>query len=209
MSKRAACEASGGVYHVNGECSGATRPKEYGQSEPVTTMPIYDTADAVGEKSDDADDWDVPPKAFDSSDDSLYATDSSRMAKKLFTPALIGLYAVAGVYIGRAFSGTRSNLPLSTVALVAGSSAASAYAAPMLSPFLVCPNSASAPLVEAAISSAISFELVMLASSMDDATRFIPVQLISYVGGVFMAPKVKKWLRKGKKMWSSSSDNAY
>ena len=35
-----------------------------------------------------------------------------------------------------------------------------------------------------------------VASSSEDAVRFIPVQLVSYVGGVLMAPKVKEWMQK-------------
>jgi hypothetical protein len=117
------------------------------------------------------------------------------MWKALFAPALIGTYAIVGLYIGRAASGSTSRLPLGTVALVAGSSAASAYAAPMLSKFVVCPSSASRPLVEAGISSAVSWTILAGATGAESATRFVPVQLLSYGAGIYMAPKVKRWLK--------------
>lgn len=196
MYSRSDCEANGGVYHANGECNGKSSPVEYGQSKPET-MPIYEDVYKDTKKENEHDTPAIP--SYDGSDESLYVDGNKRMmAKKLFTPTLIGLYSIAGLYIGRALSGTSRSLPLSTVALVASTSAASALVAPMLSPFVVCPNSASAPLVDAAISSAISFELIMLSSSTEDAVRFIPVQMLSYIGGVFMAPKVKSWLRKSK-----------
>ncbi len=178
-------EATGGVNHVNEDCIPSSRPVEYSQSEP-SSLPWY----AMGKDMEEPE-----VQGYDGTDESLYSGDKST-SKMLFTPALVGMYAVAGLYIGRVLTGSVGAIPLSTVAMVGASSAASAAVAPTLSSFLVCPNSATAPLVEAAISTAISYELIMLASSSEDAVRFIPVQLVSYVGGVLMAPKVKEWIQK-------------
>lgn len=139
-----------------------------------------------------------------------YADDESwknkKMLWKLFTPVLIGSYAVAGLYIGRALTGSTGKLGMKTVGLVAGSSAVSAYTAPWVLDFFgVCPNSANAPLYEAAVSSAISYQILMFTSGTESAIRFIPVQLLAHVSGNYMSPEVKKWL---KSMKSSDTETA-
>ena len=109
---------------------------------------------------------------------------------KLFTPVLIGGYAVIGLYIGRNMFGSKGTLPWSSIALVAGTSAASAYAASYVTPMVVCPRSPSAPLVEAAISSAISWQLLAFSSGTESAMRFVPVQLGAHIAGKYIAPKL-------------------
>jgi hypothetical protein len=118
-----------------------------------------------------------------------------RSLDHLITPALIGGYAVIGVYVGRNALGSRGELSWSSIALVAGTSAASAYAAPFLSQMVVCPRSPSAPLVEAAISSAISWQLLAMTTGAQSATMFVPVQLGAHIAGKYIAPRLWNPLR--------------
>ena len=157
-------------------------------AEPVSTLPWVE-----GENKYEGTSEEVP--VGEHVEKMLKEEQSMMMWKSLFTPALIGTYAIAGLYIGRAASGSSSRLSLGTVARVAGSSAVSAYAAPMLSNYVVCPSSASRPLVEAGISSAVSWAILAGTTGAEGATRFVPVQLISYGAGVFMAPTVKTWVK--------------
>ena len=110
--------------------------------------------------------------------------------QQFMTPALIGAYAVAGVLAGRAIRGTQTT-DMNQLLLIFASSSASAYLAPMAVPYVICPKADSAPLVEAVISSAISWEAIMLASGSQNATMFAPVQLVAHVAGVWMASKYK------------------
>lgn len=173
MTTPSDCEASGGIYHANGECSTPW-------IEAQTATPGDNDKVVVNEEGD------------------LVIEKSGKAMSYFFTPVLIGSYAVAGLYIGRALTGSTGKLGLRTVGLVAGSSAVSAYVAPMLVKYITCPQSDSAPLYEAAISSAMSWQILMLTSGTESATRFIPVQLLAHVSGSYMSPKVKAWLKKMK-----------
>ena len=150
-------------------------------------MSVYAEALGAAQPSDNTDAPPLVSSEYASLDDS---SGTSIALGSLVTPALVGGYAVVGVYIGRSMLGVKGTLPLTTMALVAGTSAASAYAAPYLTQMVMCPRSPSAPLVEAAISSAISWQLLALTSGAQSATMFVPIQLGAYVAGKFIAPRL-------------------
>lgn len=108
----------------------------------------------------------------------------------MIQPALAGVYAVGGIYINRSFRQIQSPVSLEQVGYAAGATALSSALAPLAVPYLVCPVSDAAPYVEAAISTAIAWELVMLGSDMNTANMYAPIHL----GSVLLANYVSKML---------------
>jgi hypothetical protein len=109
---------------------------------------------------------------------------------------LVGVYSVAGLYLGRAMRNSSTYIGLDQVLLVGGTSAAAAYAAPMITHRITCPHSASAPFINAGVSSALMW-LALQAESMDadSASMFVPVQ----IGSSLLAEYTSKemWQKQG------------
>ena len=109
-----------------------------------------------------------------------------------YEPALVGAYAVAGIFIMRTVRGTSSPPDWMQIAVVAGTSAAAAALAPMGVKFITCPKSDSAPLVEAGISTALSWGMLGSVSSFDDAAMFAPIQLGSHLLAQYVVSSLEK-----------------
>ncbi len=114
------------------------------------------------------------------------------LAKMLMTPAIIGAYAVAGIYVARAFRGTQTPIDLGTVAAVAGTSVVAAVIAPKVLPKVTCPKSESAPLIEAVISSALTYGMISALSGSTNASMFVPVQFGSHLAGTWVSNYMEK-----------------
>ena len=109
------------------------------------------------------------------------------------TPAYVGAAAVGGLYVARYVRGSGAPLGWDTLALAAGTAAASAVVAPGISARLVCPHSPGAPVVEAASSAAVSWAGIAVLSSMDDANMFVPIQVGAYLAGTYAAKYARAW----------------
>ncbi len=123
------------------------------------------------------------------------------------TPSYVGAAAVGGLYVARYIRGSSSEIGWTTIAVAAGTAAASAVVAPGISARLVCPHSPGAPLVEAASSAAVSWAGLAVLSSMDDANMFVPVQIGAYLAGTYAAKYMRAWNAQ-KQMASMPADDA-
>lgn len=132
----------------------------------------------------------------------------------LLHPGLTGLYAVGGLYIGRTLLGiTKPPVNWAMVAVVAGTSLAGATVAPRLLPYVTCPESSSADLVEAGISSGVAWgTLSLLTGEPGQAGVFIPIQVASHLLASYMTPRILDWMeaRKvkygGETKWTEPGD---
>ncbi len=116
----------------------------------------------------------------------------------MLVPLLVGAYSVAGLYLGRALrGGSSSALTLEQVLLVGGTSAAAAAVAPMITHRVMCPWSASTPLVNAGVSSAIVWAALRAETfNNDSALMFVPVQMGSSLLAEYVAYEMTKMKRK-------------
>ena len=111
-------------------------------------------------------------------------------------PALVGAYAVAGLYIQRGLRGSTTPLQVEQVALIAGTSAVAAFVTPFLTRPFVCPYRPTAPFADAGVSSALVYTLMRLESvDAEGAAMFVPVQLLS----TLLAHHVARLIRSSKK----------
>jgi hypothetical protein len=111
-------------------------------------------------------------------------------------PALVGAYAVAGLFIQRAMRGSSAPLQFEQVLLVGGTSAVAAAVTPYITSSFICPHKPLAPVVDASVSSGLVYGLMRLESvDMDGAAMFVPIQLLS----TLLAHQVAKM------MWESKS----
>jgi hypothetical protein len=95
-------------------------------------------------------------------------------------PALVGVYAIAGLYIQRAMRGSSAPLQLENVLLVGGTSAVAAAVTPFITSPFICPYKPLTPFVDAGVSSALVYGLMRLENvDMDGAAMFLPVQVLS------------------------------
>ena len=118
----------------------------------------------------------------------------------LTVPALVGIYAIAGLYIQRAMRGSSSPLHLENVLVVGGTSAVAAVVAPMLTKPWLCPYRPLTPIANAAVSSALAYLLMRVESvDADGAAMFIPVQMISSLLAQQVAHMMWKMNHKKKK----------
>ena len=112
-------------------------------------------------------------------------------------PVTIGAYAVAGVYIGRALKNSSDPLPMNKVLMVAGTSIASAALAARALPFVYEKNADAAPLLEAALSTAISWAALNVEMGQESATMFAPIQFIAHftgdIAGEMTKAKMHEW----------------
>ena len=108
------------------------------------------------------------------------------------TPVIVGVYAMAGVFIVRALKGATTPVAFPVLAVVAGTAAASSAVASRVLPAVVCPKSDIAPLAQAAISSGLSWVALNVLADMDTATTMVPVTLASDVLGNYAASLVLK-----------------
>lgn len=123
------------------------------------------------------------------------------------TPSYVGAAAVGGLYFARYMRGSSSDIGWTTIAVAAGTAAASAVVAPGISARLVCPHSPGAPLVEATASAAVSWAGLAVLSSMEDANMFVPVQVGAYLAGTYAAKYMRAWNAQ-KQMASMPADDA-
>ena len=111
-------------------------------------------------------------------------------------PALVGAYAVAGLYIQRGLRGSTTPLHVEHVALIAGTSAVAAFVTPFITRPFVCPYRPMAPFADATVSSGLVYSLLRLESvDAEGAAMFIPVQLLS----TLLAHQVARMIRSTKK----------
>lgn len=101
---------------------------------------------------------------------------------RLAVPLLTGAYAVAGLYLGRALSNTQSPLDFGTAVMIGGTSAVAAGVSPMLTQMVICRHSPLAPILDAGVSSALTYG-ALRAESIDptSAAMFIPLSIGSYL----------------------------
>ena len=112
-------------------------------------------------------------------------------------PSLTGVYAIGGLYISRNLTGTNTPVNWQMLAVLAGTSIASSALAPRVLPYLVCPESSSADLVEAGVSAGLSWgALALMSQRPADAGMFIPIQVGSHYLATYMRPYVANWLEK-------------
>jgi len=115
----------------------------------------------------------------------------------MLVPLLVGAYSVAGLYLGRALRGSGSSpLTLEQVLVVGGTSAAAAAVAPMITHRMMCPWSATTPLVNAGVSSALVWAALRAETfSEESAFMFVPVQMGSSLLADYVAHEMSKMKR--------------
>ncbi len=108
-------------------------------------------------------------------------------------PVLVGAYAVGGLFLGRALRSSVSPISFEQVLLVGGTSAAAAAVSPMITHNVVCRWSATAPLVNAAVSGAITYTAFRAAGvDGDSSAMFVPVQMASSLLAEYVAHELQK-----------------
>ena len=107
--------------------------------------------------------------------------------------AYVGGAAVAALYGARWLQGSSGTLSLSSVATIAGVSAATAYVAPNLCAYAMCPHSPGFPIAEAAVSSGLAWGAHSLVFNSNEATMFVPVQLVAYLAGNYVYNYMQGW----------------
>ena len=111
-------------------------------------------------------------------------------------PALVGAYAIAGLFIQRSFRGSTSPIQFEQVVLVGGTSAVAAAVTPFFTSQFLCPLKPMAPVLDAAVSSGLVYGLMRL-ENVDgtEAAMFLPVQLLS----TLLAHQVIRMMKKHNK----------
>jgi hypothetical protein len=118
----------------------------------------------------------------------------------LTVPALVGAYAVAGLFIQRAMRGSTAPLGMEHLLLVGGTAAVSSYVTPMLTSPYICQYRPTTPVVNAAVSSGIAYTLLRIEGvDMDGALMFVPVQVVSTLLAYQVAHMMWKMKHKKKK----------
>ena len=93
--------------------------------------------------------------------------------------------------------GTNTPVNWQMLTVLAGTSIASSALAPRVLPYLMCPESSSADLVEAGVSAGLSWgTLALLSQRPADAGMFIPIQVGSHLLATYMTPFVQSFLEK-------------
>jgi hypothetical protein len=121
--------------------------------------------------------------------------DKPQNKNRVLIPALVGAYAIAGLFIQRAMRGSSTSLQFDQVLLVGGTSAVAAAVTPYVTSSFICPQKPLAPVVDAAVSSGLVYGLMRLENvDMEGASMFVPVQLLS----TLLAHQVAKmmWMNK-------------
>ena len=107
--------------------------------------------------------------------------------------AYIGGASLAALYGARWLRGSTEQLPLSTLALVTAVSAGTAYVAPNLCAYAMCPHSPGFPIAEAAVSSGLVFGAHSLVFDTNEAMTFVPVQFVGYLAGNYAYNWMQGW----------------
>jgi hypothetical protein len=95
-------------------------------------------------------------------------------------PALVGVYAIAGLFVQRTLRGSSAPLQFENVLLVGGTSAVAAAVTPFLTSPFICPYKPMSSFVDAGVSSGLVYGLMRLEGvDMDGAAMFVPVQILS------------------------------
>jgi len=108
------------------------------------------------------------------------------------TPAIIGLYSVAGIYIVRALRGSTSPVQVPTLLLVAGTSMAASVTAARVLPSFMCPKAELAPMLQTGISAGMQWVVLNVVADMETANTMVPVAVVSDVLGNYAASMVIK-----------------
>lgn len=111
----------------------------------------------------------------------------------MVVPALVGAFSVAGLFLGRSFRPNSLPLSFEQLIVVGGTSAAAAYVSPMITHRLMCPWLPTAPLVNAAVSSALVWA-ALRAESVDPASAamFVPVQIALSLLAEYVSHEMRK-----------------
>ena len=116
-------------------------------------------------------------------------------------PALVGVYAIAGLYIQRAMRGSSAPLQLENVLLVGGTSAVAAVVTPFITSPFICPYKPLSSFVDAGVSSGLVYSLMRLEGvDMDGAAMFVPVQVLSSLLAHQVAHMIWKMNQKNKSL---------
>ena len=108
-------------------------------------------------------------------------------------PALVGVYAIAGLYIQRALRGSSAPLLFENVLMVGGTSAVAAAVTPFVTSPFICPRKPLAPFIDAGVSSGLVYGLMRLEGvDADGAAMFLPVQVLS----TLLAHQVTRMIRR-------------
>ena len=95
-------------------------------------------------------------------------------------PVLVGVYAIAGLFIQRAIRGSSAPLLLEKVLVVGGTSAAAAAVTPLITRPFICPRKPLSPFIDAGVSSGLVYGLMRLEGvDAEGAAMFLPVQVLS------------------------------
>lgn len=108
------------------------------------------------------------------------------------TPAIIGLYSVAGIYIVRALRGSTSPVQVPTLLMVAGTSMAASVTAARVLPSFMCPKAELAPMLQTGISAGMQWLVLNVVADMETANTMVPVAVVSDVLGNYAASMVLK-----------------
>ena len=107
-------------------------------------------------------------------------------------PATIGAYAVAGLYVVRALKKSTEPLPTNAVLMVAATSVAAAAISARALPLVYEEKADSAPLVEAAMSTAFTGAALNAVLGSESALMFAPIQFIAHFTGDIAAEMARK-----------------
>ena len=111
----------------------------------------------------------------------------------MYVPALVGAYAVGGLFLGRALRSSSSAITFEQILLVGGTSAAAAAVSPMITQSLMSEWSPSTPIVNAGISSALSWAAFRAEGfDADSAAMFVPVQIASSLLAEYVAYQMRE-----------------
>lgn len=128
------------------------------------------------------------------------------------TPAIVGVYALAGLFIVRSMKGAVSPVSTEMLFLVGGTSAAATVLASRILPSVVGPESDIGPLAHSAISAGITWVVMGALSDPESAKTMIPVSFVADLTGNYAASMVQKgaWkMQKKDKVEESNSDDRY
>ena len=119
--------------------------------------------------------------------------DNWKMMKNYKAAVAVGAFSVGGLFIARMLRGSTMPIEMNQILMAAGTSTAAAWAAPYVSNMIICENSDSAPYVETAVSTGLTWPVMYaLTRDMATANMYLPVQLGATLAGNAAVAKWKK-----------------
>ena len=107
------------------------------------------------------------------------------------TPLAVGAFTVGGVLVYRGFKGLDStSLPVTSLAMVAGSSALASYVSPYLTKMVVAEDSSKGMLLNLALSTALTWQYLALTMDMGTANNTVPIQVAAQLLGSYAGKMV-------------------